>query len=59
MITTVTVRFGAMMIIATRAPLMTVPPQARSRRPQARMFESRSQSEVMRAMSQPTGRRSK
>ncbi len=37
-------------------PIIIVPPQMRSRKPQARMLDNRSQSDVIRAMSQPTGR---
>ena len=42
--------------MAPAMPTIVVAPQMKSMNPQARMFESRSQSDVMRAMSQPTGR---
>ena len=59
MLTTTTVSAGDITSIAMTDPSITVVPHTRSSTPQAKMFDRRSQSDVMRAMSQPTGRLSK
>ena len=55
---TINPRVKSMTSIAIAMPNIIVQPQTRSSIPQARIFESRSQSEVILAINQPTGRKS-
>ena len=45
-----------MMSIITAMPNISVMPQTKSKMPQARILDSRSLSDVIRAINQPTGR---